>query len=231
MIPKERQRLRRLHAFERAAWESGAHFICGVDEVGRGPLAGPVVAAAVVIEKPLRLQFLNDSKRVTVLRRADLDGEIRAQAVCVALGWAEPAEIDCINILAATKLAMSRAIAGLSQAPCRVLVDALKIPGCPYPQEPIVGGDRKSAAIAAASIIAKVARDAHMTAMEALYPGYGFAEHKGYSTAAHFEALDRLGPSPIHRRSFMPVIAPRLKFSPLPEAAAATPASALERGL
>ena len=212
MIPKERQRLRRLHAFERAAWESGARFLCGIDEVGRGPLAGPVVACAVVIDKPLRLQFLNDSKQVTQLRRADLDGAIRAQAVCVALGWVEPAEIDRINILAATKLAMNRALTGLSQAPCRVLVDALKIPGCPYPQEAIIGGDRKSAAIAAASIIAKVARDAHMAAMEELYPGYGFAEHKGYSTAAHFAALDRLGPSPIHRRSFMPVVAPRLRF-------------------
>jgi len=212
VIPKERQRLRRLHAFERAAWESGARFLCGIDEVGRGPLAGPVVACAVVIDKPLRLQFLNDSKQVTQLRRADLDGAIRAQAVCVALGWVEPAEIDRINILAATKLAMNRALTGLSQAPCRVLVDALKIPGCPYPQEAIIGGDRKSAAIAAASIIAKVARDAHMAAMEELYPGYGFAEHKGYSTAAHFAALDRLGPSPIHRRSFMPVVAPRLRF-------------------
>lgn len=212
MIPKERQRLRRLHAFERAAWESGARFLCGIDEVGRGPLAGPVVACAVVIDKPLRLQFLNDSKQVTELRRADLDGAIRAQAVCVALGWVDPEEIDRINILAATKLAMNRALAGLSQAPCRVFVDALKIPGCPYPQEAIIGGDRKSAVIAAASIVAKVARDAHMTAMEAQYPGYGFAEHKGYSTAAHFAALDLLGPTPIHRRSFMPVIAPRLKF-------------------
>lgn len=212
MIPKERQRLRRLHAFERAAWESGARFICGIDEVGRGPLAGPVVACAVVIDKPLRLQFLNDSKQVTELRRADLDTAIRAHAVCMALGWADSAEIDRINILAATKLAMSRAIAGLAQAPCRVFVDALNIPGCPYPQEAIIGGDRKSAAIAAASIIAKVARDAHMTAMEAQYPGYGFAEHKGYSTVAHFAALDRLGPSPIHRRSFMPVIAPRFTF-------------------
>jgi len=213
VIPKERQRLRRLHAFERAAWESGARYVCGIDEVGRGPLAGPVVACAVVIDRPLRLQFLNDSKKVTELRRADLDGAIRAQAICVALGWVDAAEIDRINILAATKLAMNRAIAGLTQAPCRVFVDALKVPSCPYPQESIIGGDRKSAVIAAASIIAKVARDAHMTAMDSQYPGYGFAEHKGYSTAAHFAALDRLGPCPIHRRSFMPVIAPQLNFT------------------
>jgi ribonuclease HII len=213
VIGKERQRLRRLHTFERAAWEAGAHYLCGIDEVGRGPLAGPVVACAVVIERPLRLRFLNDSKQVTELRRAQLDTDIRQAAVCVSLGWVDSEEIDRINILAATKLAMSRAIAGLSQAPCRVLVDALSIPGCPYPQQPIVGGDRKSAVIAASSIIAKVARDAYMTEIDALYPGYGFAEHKGYSTAAHFAALDRLGPCPIHRRSFMPVVAPRLAFT------------------
>ena len=212
MKAKERQRLRRLHAYERAAWDGGAHYVCGIDEVGRGPLAGPVVACAVVIDRPLRLQFLNDSKQVTELRRAELDRAIREVAVCVSLGWADPQEIDRINILAATKLAMGRALAGLSQAPCRVLVDALSIPGCLYPQERIIGGDRKSAVIAAASIVAKVARDAHMTEMDATYPGYGFAEHKGYSTALHFQALDRLGPCSIHRRSFMPVIAPRLKF-------------------
>ena len=212
MKPKERSRLRRLHAYERAAWESGARYICGVDEVGRGPLAGPVVACAVVIDQPLRLEFLNDSKQVTELRRADLDRTIRAQAVCVSLGWVDHEEIDRINILAATKVAMNRALAGLSQAPCRVFVDALSIPGCPYPQSPIIGGDRKSAAIAAASIVAKVARDAFMSSMEAQYPGYGFAEHKGYSTVSHFDALDKLGPCPIHRRSFMPVISPRLRF-------------------
>jgi ribonuclease HII len=212
VTPKERQRLRRLHAYERAAWESGARFICGVDEVGRGPLAGPVVAGAVIISAPLRLEFLNDSKQVTELRRIELDMSIRAQAVCVSLGWVEPEEIDRINILAATKVAMNRALAGLSQAPCRVFVDALSIPGCPFPQSPIIGGDRKSAAIAAASIVAKVARDAFMSRMEAEYPGYGFAEHKGYSTASHFDALDRLGPCAIHRRSFMPVVSPRLKF-------------------
>jgi len=212
VTPKERQRLRRLHAYERAAWEGGARFICGIDEVGRGPLAGPVVACAVVIEQPLRLEFLKDSKLVTELRRAELDVTIREQAVCVSLGWVDHEEIDRINILAATKVAMNRAIAGLAQAPCRVLVDALSIPGCPYPQTPIIGGDRKSAAIAAASIVAKVARDAYMTEMDAQYPGYGFAEHKGYSTSSHFDALDRLGPCAIHRRSFMPVVSPRLRF-------------------
>jgi len=212
VTPKERQRLRRLHAYERAAWEGGARFICGIDEVGRGPLAGPVVACAVVIEQPLRLQFLKDSKLVTELRRAELDKSIRAQAISVSLGWVDHEEIDRINILAATKVAMNRAIEGLTQAPCRVLVDALSIPGCLYPQTAIIGGDRKSAAIAAASIVAKVARDAYMTEMDALYPGYGFAEHKGYSTASHFDALDRLGPCKIHRRSFMPVVSPRFRF-------------------
>ena len=213
MKAKERQRLRRLHRYEHAAWESGAHYVCGLDEVGRGPLAGPVVACAVVIDRPLRLQFLNDSKRVTELRRAELDLEIRAEAACVALGWAENDEIDRINILAATKLAMTRALQGLTQAPCRVFVDALRVPGCPYPQEAIIGGDAKSAVIAAASIVAKVARDAYMVVLDEKYPGYGFAEHKGYSTASHFAALDRLGPCPAHRRSFMPVIAPRFNFA------------------
>lgn len=212
MKAKERQRLRRLHRYENAAWETGARYVCGLDEVGRGPLAGPVVACAVVIDHPLRLQFLNDSKRVTELRRAELDCEIRAEAACVALGWVEPDEIDRINILAATKLAMTRALAGLTQPPCRVFVDALRVPGCPYPQEAIIGGDAKSAVIAAASIVAKVARDAYMVALDARYPGYGFAEHKGYSTASHFAALDLLGPCPAHRRSFMPVVAPRFKF-------------------
>jgi ribonuclease HII len=211
--PKERQRLRRLHRYEHAAWENGARFVCGLDEVGRGPLAGPVVACAVVIEKPLRLQFLNDSKRVTELRRIELDHEIRAEACCVALGWVDPEEIDRINILAATKLAMTRALQGLTQAPCRVFVDALRVPGCPFPQEAVIGGDAKLAVIAAASIVAKVARDAYMVELDARFPGYGFAEHKGYSTATHFDALDRLGPCSAHRRSFMPVVAPRFKFA------------------
>lgn len=213
MTAKERRRLARLHSYERAAWENGARYVCGVDEVGRGPLAGPVVACAVVASQPLYLEFLNDSKAVTALRRAALAEAIRDQAAAFSLGWAEPAEIDSLNILGATKLAMGRALAGLTVSPCRVFVDAINIPSCPYPQEPIVDGDALSAVIAAASIVAKVARDHHMEELDARYPGYGFAHNMGYGTAEHLAALDRLGPSEIHRRSFAPVLQPRLAFA------------------
>ncbi|MBC5823920.1 MAG: ribonuclease HII [Candidatus Eremiobacteraeota bacterium] len=205
--------MRRLHSFERAAWDGGAQYICGVDEVGRGPLAGPVAACAIVIAKPLHIEFLNDSKVVTSLRRAQLADSIRSDAICFALGWATPQEIDRVNILAATKLAMSRAIASLARPPCQVFVDALSIPDCPYPQQAIVDGDAKSAAIAAASIVAKVARDAHMAMLDALHRGYGFAHNKGYGTAAHLAALAKHGPCPEHRRSFAPVMAPTLALA------------------
>jgi ribonuclease HII len=210
--PKERRRLKRLHAFERAAWEDGARYVCGVDEVGRGPLAGPVVACAVVIAGPLELEHLDDSKVVTLLRRQELEAAIRAQAVCVALGWAEVEEIDRINILQASRLAMHRALAGLTVAPCRVFVDAVSVPDCPYPQEAIVDGDARSAAIAAASIVAKVARDAYMAWLDAMFPAYGFAQHKGYATLEHLAALARFGPCAQHRRSFAPVMAPQFDF-------------------
>lgn len=210
MTPKERRRLTRLHAMERAAWQSGVRLVCGVDEVGRGPLAGPVTAGAVVMCEPLYLEFLNDSKLVTEDRRAVLEIAIRERAVSVALGWASHEEIDRLNIAGASKLAMARALAQLSANPERVFVDAFRIPDCPFDQEPIIDGDAKSAAIAAASIVAKVARDRHMTELDAAYPKYGFAHHKGYSTPEHLEALDRFGPCAIHRRSFAPVIAPRL---------------------
>jgi len=210
---KERRRLTRLHAYERAAWESGARLLCGVDEVGRGPLAGPVTACAVVISEPLYLEYLNDSKVVIAERRAVLDVAIRERAVAWALGWASHEEIDRFNILAASKLAMSRALAALGVAPCRVLVDAVNIPDCPYEQLPIIDGDAKSAVIAAASIVAKVARDGLMLELDARYPGYGFAQHKGYATAEHLQALNRLGPCPVHRRSFAPVLQPSLDFA------------------
>ena len=213
MKGKERRRLTRLHAYERAAWESGARLLCGVDEVGRGPLAGPVTACAVVISEPLYLEYLNDSKVVIAERRAVLDVAIRERAVAWALGWASHEEIDRFNILAASKLAMSRALAALGVAPCRVLVDAVNIPDCPYEQLPIIDGDAKSAVIAAASIVAKVARDGLMLELDARYPGYGFAQHKGYATAEHLQALNRLGPCPVHRRSFAPVLQPSLDFA------------------
>lgn len=212
MKPKERRRLYRLHSFEREAWSSGASLVCGVDEVGRGPLAGPVVACAVVIDAPLEIEHLNDSKLVPIARRRELDDAIKSQAVAYALGWANPAEIDRINILAASKVAMARALAALSVAPSRVLVDAVNIPQCAYPQEPIIDGDAKSAAIAAASIIAKVFRDRWMDQCDVLYPEYGFAQHKGYATTEHLAVLARRGPSPIHRRTFAPVLSPTFDF-------------------
>jgi ribonuclease HII len=213
MTQNERRRLGRLHRFERQAWLEGARLICGVDEVGRGPLAGPVTACAVFIGRPLVLQYLDDSKAVSPPRRVELDPLIRESAVAVSLGWATPEEIDSLNILHATWLAMRRAIAGAGIAPCRVLVDGNPLPDCAYPQLAIVGGDARSAAIAAASIVAKVARDAVMRELDLEYPGYGFAQNKGYATADHIAAISRLGPCPIHRRSFAPVLQPALPFA------------------
>lgn len=210
MTARERRRLTALHVYERTAWEGGAQMVCGVDEVGRGPLAGPVTACAVVLTQPLLLEFLNDSKLVTPIRRAALAMQIRAGAACIALGWATPEEIDTFNILGATRLAMARALEQLPVAPCRVLVDAVHIPRCGAPQTAIIGGDGKSAAIAAASIVAKVARDEYMEALDETHPGYGFRHNRGYGTEEHLAALDRLGPCPAHRRSFAPVMQPSL---------------------
>jgi ribonuclease HII len=212
MKPKERRRLYRLHSFEREAWACGARYVCGVDEVGRGPLAGPVVACAVVIEHPLYLEHLDDSKVVPPPRRAVLAEAIRSEVSAYAFGWATPCEIDRINILAASKVAMGRALAGLTVSPCRVLVDAVRIPQCAFPQDPIIDGDAKSAAIAAASVLAKVFRDRWMDQYHEMYPEYGFAQHKGYSTADHLAVLSRLGPSPIHRRTYAPVLSPTFDF-------------------
>jgi ribonuclease HII len=212
LTPKERRRLHRLHSFEREAWKSGARLLCGIDEVGRGPLAGPVVACAVVTDAPLYLEFLNDSKIVSEARRAELSLAIRSRAVSFSLGWANPDEIDRINILAASKVAMSRALSGLTVAPCHVFVDAVTIPHCVYPQEAIIDGDAKSAVIAAASIVAKVFRDMWMNQYDALYPEYGFAHNKGYATHEHLAALAKHGPSSIHRRSFAPVLQPSFDF-------------------
>ena len=213
MTRRERRRLKRLHSYERAAWDAGARLLCGVDEVGRGPLAGPVTACAVVVVEPLNLEFLNDSKVVPAERRLLLEQAIRGQAACVALGWASHEEIDSLNILVASKLAMARALEGLKIMPDRVFVDAVEIPRCAFPQHPIIDGDAKCAVIAAASIVAKVARDAYMTELDVLYPGYGFARHKGYGTPEHLEALAQLGPSPIHRRTYAPVLQPMLDFA------------------
>jgi len=191
--------------YERKLWKTGIEVVAGVDEAGVGPMAGPVVAAAVIFAPEKFIRGVHDSKQLTAERRDELHESIRAGAVAIGVGIAEVEEIDRLNIFWATMAASRRAVAALGMAPQHVLVDGRKIPGLEHEQTRIVGGDRKSFCIAAASIIAKVTRDRIMAELDALHPGYGFARHKGYCTADHFEALEKLGPSPIHRRSFAPV--------------------------
>ena len=179
--------------------------VCGVDEAGRGPLAGPVVAAAVILDPARPILGLNDSKKLSAKRRIELAQEIRDKALAWSIAEASVEEIDRLNILQASLLAMRRAVAGVSPPPRRALIDGNKCPRLDCPTEAIVGGDGKVAAIAAASILAKTARDAGMEALHAIYPMYGFDRHKGYPTAAHLAALRQYGPTPAHRRSFSPV--------------------------
>ena len=179
--------------------------IAGVDEAGRGPLAGPVVAAAGVLDPAQPIEGLRDSKRLSAARRVALAGEIRNRAVAWALGSAAVEEIDRLNILEATLLAMQRAVGGLGLVPERILVDGNRLPTFAVPAAAVVGGDGSVPAISAASILAKVTRDALMHALAERHPGYGFEVHKGYPTPGHRQALARLGPSPIHRMSFAPV--------------------------
>lgn len=181
------------------------HMVAGVDEVGRGPLAGPVVAAAVILDPDNPVEGLMDSKKLTEKRREKLALEIQQKALSWALGRAEVEEIDRINILQASLVAMSRAVDGLTAKPVQVLVDGNKCPDVPFPVEAIVKGDSLIEAISAASIIAKVARDNEMIELDATYPGYGLAKHKGYPTAMHRQALLDLGVTEIHRRSYKPV--------------------------
>lgn len=177
----------------------------GVDEVGRGPLAGPVLAGAVILDPARPIEGLRDSKKLSAARREALAAQIRERALAWALGRAEVDEIDALNILVASHLAMQRAVAALAPAPLRVLVDGHLLPALGVPAVAVVGGDAIVPAISAAAIIAKVARDAEMVAMAAALPGYGLERHKGYPTAEHLAALRTLGPSPQHRRSFAPV--------------------------
>ena len=179
--------------------------ICGVDEAGRGPLAGPVVAAAVILDPRQPIDGLNDSKKLTAARREMLAVEIREKALAWAVAEASVEEIDRLNILQASLLAMQRAVSGLSLMPEKALVDGNKCPVLACPVEAIVGGDGKLAAIAAASILAKTVRDAQMQELHVLYPQYGFDRHKGYPTALHLAALREHGISPVHRRSYGPV--------------------------
>ena len=177
--------------------------ICGIDEAGRGPLAGPVVAGAVILPKDCRILYLNDSKKLSEKRREELFLEIQEKAVAWKVGIVGPEVIDRINILQATYEAMRQAVAGLSVTPDLLLNDAVTIPGVEIFQVPIIKGDAKSVSIAAASIMAKVTRDHMMAKYDTIYPEYGFARHKGYGTAAHIAAIREHGPCPIHRNTFI----------------------------
>lgn len=200
-LEKELARLEAMRAYER---EYGDFFlICGIDEAGRGPLAGPVTAGAVILPKDCQILYLNDSKKLSEKRREELFTEIKEKAVAWCVKTASPARIDEINILQATYEAMREAIAGLGVVPQLLLNDAVNIPQVEILQVPIIKGDAKSVSIAAASILAKVTRDHMMAEYDAIYPGYGFEKHKGYGTAAHIQALKELGPCPIHRRTFI----------------------------
>ncbi|AMW16495.1 ribonuclease HII [Glaesserella parasuis] len=182
-----------------------AKLIAGVDEVGRGPLVGAVVTAAVILDPNQPIEGLADSKKLSEKRRLALAEEIKAKALCWSLGRAEPDEIDQLNILHATMLAMQRAVAGLRIQPDFVLVDGNRIPTLPMPAQAVVKGDSFVAEISAASILAKVARDQEMDELDKQFPEYGFAQHKGYPTKLHFEKLESLGVTPYHRKSFAPV--------------------------
>jgi ribonuclease HII len=199
----EGQRLHSLLRFEIELWAEGYSFVAGVDEAGMAPLAGPVVAGAVILPRNYKLRGLNDSKKILDAEtREEMAQHIKHDAVCWSFGFAEVEEIDRINIYHAGLLAMQRAYQGLSCVPDFVLVDARRIPNCPSPQRGIIHGDALSASIAAASIIAKTTRDAYMLEQDRTYAGYGFASHKGYPTPEHCRALKELGALPIHRRSF-----------------------------
>jgi ribonuclease HII len=200
---RERRRLDRLHAFEERARAAGYRLVGGIDEVGRGPLAGPVVAACVVTDGPLRLRGLNDSKQVPPELRESLAAEIKSACVAWAVGEATVEEIDRINIYWASILAMERALAALHVAPEYLLTDAVRIKAWTAGvQEPVIKGDAKCATVAAASIVAKVHRDALLVALHDQYPAYGFAQHKGYASPQHIAALNAHGPCAEHRRAF-----------------------------
>lgn len=199
--------MEKLFALRAELFEGGLRRVAGIDEVGVGPLAGPVVAAAVILPESVHLPKLDDSKKLSRSTREALDTAIREQAVAVGIGESDPREIDRVNILQATLRAMHRAVVALGNLPEHLLVDARTIPDVCVGQTPLIGGDGRDGSIAAASIVAKVHRDALMRRYEQVHPGYGFTRHMGYGTAEHLAALKSLGPSPIHRRSFQPVAA------------------------
>ena len=207
---RAKRRMEKLLTRERELWEQGLSRVAGCDEAGTGPLAGPVVAAAVIFPPGVGLLGVDDSKTRTPEQRERLAGEIREAAADFAVAVVEPDEIDRLNIYHAALEAMRRALSALDPAPEHVLVDGRAVPRFDPPQERIVKGDARCHAIAAASILAKTERDRLMAAYEETFPGYGFAQHKGYPTQEHRDAIRRLGPSPIHRRSFVLIPQPRL---------------------
>jgi len=198
----EGQRRRRMLAPERALRARGHALVAGVDEAGMSPWAGPIVAAAVVLPDDFDVPGIDDSKRLSAPHREELAARIRRRATAWGLGGASPVEIARLNLYHAGRLAMRRAVAALRPQPAALLVDARRVPGWPGEQIELVRGDRLSYSIAAASILAKTTRDAHMRWLDRLYPGYGFEQHKGYGVAAHRRALEALGPSPAHRQAF-----------------------------
>lgn len=211
----EGQRLRKMLRFETALWVTGVMRVAGVDEAGMSPLAGPVVAGAVIFAPGARLPGVDDSKKLSAKERERLAVVIREEAVAWAVGRAEVEEIDTINIYWAGLLAMRRAVEGLQASPEHLLLDARLLKELAIPQQRIVKGDAKSISIAAASILAKTARDTWMSELDERYPGYGFAQHKGYPVKEHVHALKKLGACPVHRRSFAPV-REALGLPPLP---------------
>lgn len=202
---KEAKRLKEMWRFEQAFREKGCRLIAGIDEAGRGPLAGPVVAAAVILPDDFDPTGLNDSKQLSADERATLRRRIERDAVAIGIGIVDTDFIDTYNILQATYEAMRRAVADLSVRPDQLLIDAVKVPNLPVPQHAIIKGDQLSHSIAAASIIAKTVRDQWMMEQAARYPQYGFEKHMGYATPEHLAALAEWGPCPLHRRSFAPI--------------------------
>ena len=205
-LKKEIERTESLMVYERKFADKG--YIAGIDEVGRGPLSGPVVACACILATDHRILYLNDSKKLSEKKREELYDVIMNEAVAVGLGMVTPKRIDEINILQATYEAMREAISKLRVKPDILLNDAVTIPQAGIPQVPIIGGDRKSVSIAAASIVAKVTRDRMMVEYDEMFPGYAFAKNKGYGTAEHIAALKEFGPCPIHRRTFITKFVP-----------------------
>lgn len=211
LVEQAKKRLQRLAAEQQRIWELGSYerqyaelgMVCGIDEAGRGPLAGPVVAGAVILPKDCRILYINDSKQLSAAKREELYEQILDQAIAVGVGMAGPKRIDEINILQATYEAMREAIQKLNRTPDILLNDAVTIPGVAIRQVPIIKGDAKSISIGAASIVAKVKRDRLMVEYDAIFPEYHFASNKGYGAQTHIEALKKYGPCPIHRKSFI----------------------------